>query len=106
MGFRDKNKAGSMSNDHGLCDTIQIDIPIPDEEFTLPTAPVKIAHSWNEWDNINAELSTIVAKEIRTKYGPEIQSRHRRILAVMAIPSVLLPLALWIALRHRGAKAK
>jgi hypothetical protein len=105
MGFREKNKEGLMSDDQGLYDTIQVNVPIPDQEFALPTAPVRIAHSWPEWDNINVELSTIVAAEIRSKYRGEILSRHHKVLAVIAIPSVLLPLALWLVFRRRGAKA-
>ena len=74
MGFREKNKAGLMSDDQELYDTIQVNVPIPDEEFNLPKAPVRIAHSWNEWDNMIVELSTIEAAEIRAKYAPPFLS--------------------------------
>jgi hypothetical protein len=107
MGFREKNKAGLMSDDQELYDTIQVNVPIPDQEFTLPKAPVRIAHSFNEWDDMIFELSESEAAEIRAKYAPEIRLRHRITLAAMSVPSLLLiSILLWFGFRRRGAKAK
>ena len=105
MGFLQRNKAGEVGGDYELWDTIQINVPIPDEEFTLPKAPVKVARSLNEWNDINWELVKSSTAEIRSKYKGEIQLRHYIVLTVIAIPSVLLPLALWLVFRRRGAKA-
>jgi hypothetical protein len=107
IGFRDKNKAGFMSSDLALCDIVQINVPIPDQEFILPAVPFKNAHSYFEWNDIVAKLVTAEVTEIHIKYRGEILSRHYKVLAVIAIPSVLfLSVILWLELRRRNAKVQ
>jgi hypothetical protein len=101
MGFLQRNKAGVIGSDYALWDVVQINVPIPDEEFTIPKAPVRVAHSLNEWNDMDWELVKSAAAEVRSKYAREIQSRNRIILAVMAVPSILLLSILWYRFRRK-----
>lgn len=101
MGYLEKNSIGTVLDDY-LYDVVQIDIPIPDEEFNLPKGPIMIARSWNEWSQIDNKLVNEAKAEIRSKVASATQLSRRIILVVLAAPTVLLFWILWVKFRRKA----
>ncbi len=98
MGFLWRNKSNHALDDF-LCDTVQINVPIPNQEFALPSGPVKIAATFKDFQKIVSEQIAKHPPDWRNEQ--EIKLSRRIIIGLMAVSFVALFAVLYYRFQHR-----
>jgi thioredoxin-related protein len=76
FGLIKRNRAGELLEDH-VYDTVQINQPIPDGEFSLPKGDIKIVKSMGELMKITGEIRA--AKRAKTRQSPTAMLSEKRV---------------------------
>jgi thioredoxin-related protein len=76
FGLTMRNRAGELLDDY-VYDSVEINQPIPDREFSLPKGDIKIAKSFDECMKIVGELRA--AKLAKTRQNPTATLSEKRV---------------------------
>jgi len=102
LGYLTRNSSGSLVDDQ-LCDIIQINVPIPKEEFSLATDTAIVTHSWSEWTPIMHKSARKSVDAIIIKTVPEARLRRIVVIVLMIVPSVLFLIVIFKKQFWRGS---
>ncbi|HEY1787759.1 MAG TPA: hypothetical protein VGJ73_06360 [Verrucomicrobiae bacterium] len=95
MGYLGRNNSKQLLDDF-LYDNVQINVPIPNQEFTLPAGPVKLAATFKDFQRIVSEQ---IAQDRRHKH--EIKWFRPVMIGLFAVSFVALLALLYSRFQHR-----